>query len=180
MPPPLVLLDLEVEVDDSTDVEVSADRQRASLNVGQRQLHFHRRVVLAAGDRLQFGHQAFPDLVGQLVGVVKLTLELPQRTQSICESVRRAEPPFHVAAAAVVIDALIFAECSLAYDDVDSLARAGEEWDGIEAHLRAVGNKRVLYRITGLELLAEGAVVSNVEYQHRAALLKNVLVIASH
>ena len=47
------------------------------LKVGQRQLHFLRRVVFATAHLLQPGHRPLPHLVGHLVGLVQRALKLP-------------------------------------------------------------------------------------------------------
>ena len=150
------------------------------LKVGQRQLHFHRRVVLAAAHLLQLGHRPPPHLVGHFVGFVKCALELPQRFHHALQLTRCAEPSLHVMAAAIVIDTFVAAKCALAHGDINSLARAGEESDGIEEHLRTVSNERIAHGVARQELLAERAVVGDVEHQHRVVLIEYVIVVARH
>lgn len=84
------------------------------LLVGQHQLHFHRRVVLAAAHFLQSGHRPPP----HFVGFVERALKLPQRLHHALQLTRRAEPSLHIVAAAIVIDTFVAAKCALAYGDI--------------------------------------------------------------
>ena len=58
---------------DAADIVLS----ETCLNVGQCQLHFHRRIALAADYLLQFRHHHFPYYVGHLVCFVECALEVP-------------------------------------------------------------------------------------------------------
>ena len=145
------------------------------LNVGQSQLHFHRRVVLAATHGLQTVHHVLPHIVGEDVSFVKRAFEEHQREKDVGNLVTCAEPAGSVAAAAVVIDTDVPVSSIFAHGDVDGLTGAGEEWYFTEAHLRLQCVEPLTDGVTGLELLIECSVGRDVEYQRCIVFLKNIL-----